>query len=150
MDNAKRRRWVWAWLATATVALMMVQVSPAARATQQWLLALNGGTTDSGDPCGGSYQNPWDGTGDYLFGTYYDTGNSGLTFKYSYNNGADWETPGSPFGDQQPSPPYYIYLFSNGVDYSPYQMPTWTHGTESPFIIRAIGGSGVPDFTCTF
>lgn len=155
MESKSRARWVWVGIVTAAMAAMMVQIAPTARATQEWHLALNGANTTSGGACGSSALNPWDGTGDYLFGTYVDTSNSGLTFKYSYDDGNTWVIPGagSHFGDEYsspPPPPYtYTYVFSDGNG-GAYQIQTWSGGTQSPFIIRAIGGIGVPDFTCTF
>jgi hypothetical protein len=150
MKHFPRVRWLWAWIATALLTAIVVQLAPPVRATTEWHLRLNDVNTTDGGTCGGSYLNPWDGTDDYLFGTYYDTANSGLTFSYSYNS-ANWESPGSPFGDQQPSPPSYLYLFSDGSG-GDYQIPTWTHGIPAThvFTIHPVGGSGADDFVCYF
>jgi len=94
------------------------------------------------------HHDPWDGTGDYLLGTYYDTENSGLTFRYTYDDGDHWVTPGSSsgFGEEVASG---LYTFTgNGPD-GAYEMATWAWDLGDNFIINPIGGSDPLDFTCS-
>ena len=148
MKRGLRMRELWASITTAVLLGAIVGFASLARAIQEWHLSLNDVNTTSGGNCGGSIVNPWDGTGDYLLGTYYDSGNSGLTFRYTYNDGDNWELGGAGFGDEVASG---LYVFSGDGPDGAYEIPTWTHGFGvDTFIINPIGGSGALNFTCSF
>ena len=148
MKRVLRTRELWASITTAVLLGAIVGLASPARATQEWHLSLNGANTTSGSPCGGSITNPWDGTGDYLLGTYYDSGNSGLTFRYSYDDGDHWVTPGpsSGFGEEVASG---LYTFTGDGPDGAYEMATWAWNLGDNFIINPMGGSDPLDFTCS-
>ena len=129
----------------AVLLAMPLLFTQVARATSEWHLALNDVTTYSGGMCPSSLTNPWDGEEDYLIGSFYDGSTSGALFRYSYNGGTNWVTPGSGshFGDELFTG---FYWFHNGNNY-PYQIPTWSYGVTT-FIINAYNVIGIPDFTC--